>query len=91
MVVLSTEAVVQGAKGAVAAEAPRPVHWVCINTIVKKGRDWNANDWSRFGLVATALEMIPLASIFFTYTNTGRFYLVYIWQEAGSSANCWNL
>jgi hypothetical protein len=24
----------------------------------------------RFGLVATLLEMIPLASMFFTYTNT---------------------
>lgn len=70
-VVLSTEAVVQGAKGAVAAEAPRPVHWVCSTReiLCMKG---DANGY-RFGLVATMLEMIPVASIFFTYTNTGRF------------------
>ena len=27
----------------------------------------------RFGLVATLLEMIPVANILFTYTNTGEF------------------
>lgn len=26
----------------------------------------------RFGLVATVLEMIPIANMFFTYTNTGK-------------------
>lgn len=26
----------------------------------------------RFGFVATLLEMIPVANIFFTYTNTGE-------------------
>lgn len=26
-----------------------------------------------FGLVATLLEMVPVASMFFTYTNTGMF------------------
>ncbi|PHH69427.1 hypothetical protein CDD82_7774 [Ophiocordyceps australis] len=44
---------------------------------LKKWSTWQQKDWlnkhvgayTAFGLVATFLEMIPLASIFFTYTN----------------------
>ncbi|KAH7175483.1 hypothetical protein EDB81DRAFT_751011 [Dactylonectria macrodidyma] len=38
-----------------------------------KQSDWlnkNVGPYTAFGLVATVLEMIPLASIFFTFTNT---------------------
>ena len=40
-----------------------------------------------FGLVATLLEMIPVASIFFTYTNTGESWLNphYIRNRASSN------
>ncbi|KAK7420679.1 hypothetical protein QQX98_002674 [Neonectria punicea] len=39
----------------------------------EKQSDWlnkNVGPYTAFGLVATLLEMIPLASIFFTFTNT---------------------
>ncbi|KAM5346728.1 hypothetical protein ACJ41O_009733 [Fusarium nematophilum] len=40
-----------------------------------KRTDWlnkNVGPYTAFGLVATLLEMIPLASMFFTFTNTGK-------------------
>lgn len=36
---------------------------------------WTILTSSRFGLVATVLEMVPIASMFFTYTNTGKWRL----------------
>ncbi|EEU46832.1 uncharacterized protein NECHADRAFT_58982 [Fusarium vanettenii 77-13-4] len=40
-----------------------------------KRSDWlnkNVGPYTAFGLVATLLEMIPVASMFFTFTNTGE-------------------
>ena len=35
----------------------------------------DARTLSRFGTVATVLEMIPIASVVFSFTNTGKFWM----------------
>jgi hypothetical protein len=42
----------------------------------------------RFGIVATVLEEVPLASILFSFTNTGKFRSIYHLQN---SSDGWSL
>ncbi|CCC08792.1 unnamed protein product [Sordaria macrospora k-hell] len=59
-----------------------PRHWFDISWVVDVIRkrcfiDWvNADDiHNSFGILATLLEMVPVASVFFSFTNAGKFHL----------------
>jgi len=80
-VVLSAEEVVSSPARGLAREAHGPVYVVrqaspvALSTVSPVHDLWHFSlltSAARFGLVATLLEMIPVVSIFFTYTNTGE-------------------
>lgn len=82
-VVLPIEEVDQQPAQLLARETPWTIHLVSAIMLM---RDRNT-DLARFGLVATVLEMVPIANIFFTYTNTGTVSETHSHFWGGISAN----